>query len=164
MDRISFENLGILLSLAASLKSEDKFTQVGCAGFDRENRIVGISYNGYAKGQILSEEFLEDRDNKNLFVRHSETNLLSMHKKGDIHTMFLTCSPCRNCAVNIAAHEIKKIIFLEEYHREQDYKKVFDFYKIEYKCLDVREIKILRGFLNEMDKKLKKVFDDCVPF
>lgn len=164
MERISFENLGLLLSLCASLRAEDKFTKVGCAGFDSDNRIVGISYNGFAKGQCLSAEFLEDRENKNLFVRHGETNLLSMYKKGDIHTLFLTCSPCRNCAVNIAAHDIKRVVFLEEYHREQDYKKVFDFYQIKWNLIEPAEIKEIRKFLKTLDKRLEAIYNNVVPF
>lgn len=153
-NRISVDNLGILLSLCASLRGEDNFTQIGCAAFNENNEIIGISYNGFAKGQVLTEEFLNDRDNKNLFVRHSETNMLSRHKKGDIKSLYLNYSCCKNCAINICAHDVKRVIYLEEYHREQDFKKIFDFYNVEYKQVTKEDILSIKEFVYGLHVKL----------
>lgn len=153
-NRISVDNLGILLSLCASLRGEDNFTKIGCAAFNENNEIIGISYNGFAKGQVLSEEFLNDRDNKNLFVRHAETNMLIRHKKGDIKSLYLNYSPCKTCAINISAFEVKRVIYLEEYHREQDFKKIFDFYNVEYKQITRIDILNIKEFIYNLHIKL----------
>lgn len=135
--RLSFEELGILTALMASGRSEDLFyTKVGGVSFDKNKRILAVCYNGFAPGAELSPEFLQNRDEKNKYALHSEANLLSQTKIGEVDTIFLTHSPCSSCAKLIAANQVKNVIFLQEYHREQGYKEILDFYKIKYKLVD----------------------------
>lgn len=132
MDRLTFDEYGCLMALVASLRGEDYYTKCGSVGYNKDNEIVAASYNGFAKGQKLSKEFLEDKTKKNLTVRHAEGNLLARIKKGELYSLYTNISPCRECAKNIAIHEIKKVVFIDEYHREQDFKKIFDFYGIQW--------------------------------
>ena len=136
--RVDFNELGILLALMASGRSPDIFTQVGGVSFDKNKRILAVCYNGFAPGQEVSQELLQDRDRKNALIFHSEQNLLAQTKIGEVDTIFLTHSPCSNCSKLIAANQVKNVIFLQEYHREQGYKEILDFYKINYKLVDYK--------------------------
>lgn len=154
MDRLSFEEFGILLALSASSRSEDLFTKVGGAAFDKNKRIIAVCYNGFAHGMSLSNEFLNNRELKNEYVFHSEQNLLAQIKKGDADTIFLTHSPCENCAKLIAANDVKKVVFLKEYHRESKYKDIFNFYGVEHKILSESQIQNIKKFITVLENNL----------
>lgn len=147
MKRISFDQLGILISLAAACRGEDYNTVVGGAAFDDRNRILAVSYNGYAPKMHLPKEFLENRELKNSLVIHCETNLLAQLKIGEANTIYLNYAPCYSCAKNIAAHKVKRVMFLKEYHRDQQYKDIFQFYSIDYEKMNKETLKEgLRAF------------------
>lgn len=142
----------------ASGRSGDLFyTAVGGAAFDKNKRILAVCYNGFAPGQELDEEFLKDRDKKNQFVIHSETNLLSQVKTGEVDTIFLTHSPCENCSKLIAANQVKNVIFLQEYHRECKFKQIFEFYNINWRQINKNSLIQCLKFLDTSRDKLKKV-------
>lgn len=160
MNRLSFEEFGILLALMASGRSGDLFyTAVGGVAFDKNKRILAVCYNGFAPGQELDVEFLKDRDRKNSFVIHSETNLLSQVKTGEVDTIFLTHSPCENCSKLIAANQVKNVIFLQEYHRETKFKQIFEFYGIKWKQIDRTSLRNCFDFLNASNKVLEKIIN-----
>lgn len=156
MNRLSFEEFGILLALIASSRSGDLFfTKVGGASFDKNKRILAVCYNGFAPGMDLSVEFLKNRELKNSLVLHSEENLLSQTKLGEVDTIFVTHSPCHNCARLIAANQVKNVIFMEEYHKETKYKEVFEFYGIKWKKIDKDSLIQCYKFLKRSQDKLK---------
>lgn len=156
--RLNFEEFGILLALMASGRSGDLFyTSVGGVAFDKNKRILAVCYNGFAPGQELDVEFLKDRDKKNGLVLHSEMNLLAQCKIGEIGTIFITHSPCENCARLIAANQVKNVIFLQEYHREIKFKEVFEFYGIKWKQIDKDSLVQCLKFLDTTRSKLKEM-------
>jgi dCMP deaminase len=157
MRRLSFPEMGVLIGLAAAFRSEDPKTRVGAVGFNERNEIVGVAYNGFKAGMELTKEFLDDRELKNLYVMHAETNLLSRAKKGEIKTLFLTHSCCKNCAVNVAAHDVKEVVYLQEYHREQSFRAIFDFYGIKYSQIDKSQIDSIINTVAQMGETLKKL-------
>ena len=146
-ERISKTEYGLLLALSASLRSEDPFTKVGVALENHEGRIVVTGYNGLLSGQTLDFLMENERDRKNLHFIHAETNALSLVKKGDIATIYLTYSPCIPCCHNIAAHGIKKVVFLNKY--SEGHKEVLSSYGIE--CIHYVEIQ--NEVLKEMASK-----------
>ena len=156
-NRLSFEEFGILLALAASSRSEDIFTQVGGAAFNKDKRIIAVCYNGFLPKMQLSEEFLSNRELKNQYVFHSEQNLLAQIKKGDAETIFLTHSPCANCARLIAANDVKNVFFLQEYHRETSYKDIFNFYGIKRSLISNTKLDKVKEFLQKTIFLLDKI-------
>ena len=156
--RLDFDQFGILLALMASGRSGDLFyTHVGGVSFDKNKRILAVCYNGFAPGQDLDVEFLKDREKKNNYVFHSEENLLSQTKIGEVDTMFVTHSPCHNCARLIAANQVKNVVFLEEYHKETRYKDVFEFYGVKWKQIDKDSLVQCLKFLDTTRSKLKEI-------
>jgi len=155
--RLNFEEFGILLALMASGRSVDLFTQVGGVSFDKDKRILAVCYNGFAPGQEVSDELLNDREKKNSLIFHSEQNLLAQTKIGEVDTIFLTHSPCQNCARLIAANQVKNVIFLREYHRENKFKEIFEFYKINWRQIDEKSLINCVKFMKETQDKILEI-------
>jgi dCMP deaminase len=130
MSRISRIEYGLLIAKISSLRSEDPHTKVGCAIENKNGRIISIGYNGLKEKQTLHFSASENRDKKRDFFIHAETNALSLIKKGDAETIYLTHSPCVSCCHNIAAHGINNVFFLYEYNI--DYKEILKSYEINF--------------------------------
>jgi deoxycytidylate deaminase len=94
-----------------------------------------VSYNGLASGKTVDSTFWLDRDKRLPYMIHAETNALSMLKKGDAYLIACTLLPCSNCAINIASHNIKKVLYKELYDRDAKALDIFDFYEIE--CIKI---------------------------
>lgn len=129
--RIDWDSYGLLLAYVGSLRSRDPFTKVGACAMDKNHRILGVAYNGEASGIELPFD-LEDRERKNEYFIHAESNILSLTKRGECDTLYLTISPCGPCSKLIVAHDIRRVVYIEEYWRENNFKKIFDMYKVEY--------------------------------
>jgi deoxycytidylate deaminase len=140
MERLSKDEYGCLLALSASTRSEDPHTRVGAAAMTVEGRIIGLSYNGLKSGMIkpswMDEE--ENRQRKGELMIHAEQNIVSLIKRGECHTLYLTISPCIGCCNTIASHEIKRVVYLKEYHRCSKFKDFLSFYGIKYEELDIK--------------------------
>ena len=96
----------------------------------KDNRIVAIGYNGVAKSEkhcneIFKEEF--DREEHSAWSKlheyHAEENLLLFCLREGISTkgcsLFVSLSPCINCAKLIANSGIEKVYYIEEYDRDK---------------------------------------------
>lgn len=158
--RLNFSEFGILLSLMASGRSPDIFTKVGGVAFDKNKRILAVCYNGFAAGQEVSQELLRDREKKNGLIFHSEINLLAQCKIGEVDTMFITHSPCENCARLIAANQVKNVIFLQEYHRESKFKEVFEFYDIKWRQINKTELVTCLEFLSKVKDDIWTILEN----
>ena len=128
-NRISKDEFGILQAVSASKRSEDPHTQVGACVVCKDGS-VKVGYNGAGAGFELPDV---DRDEKLDFALHAETNVLSFVKRGEAEVIYLTISPCVNCALNIISHGIKRVVYAKEYHRCTKFKKIFNYYNVEFK-------------------------------
>ena len=129
--RISFETMAMEIAKISSLRSEDKYKKVGCAVLNEEGRLLSIGYNGTQPKQAIHDEFWSDRDSRRQFMIHAEINALSCISRYDKpHLLASTLLPCSSCATTIAAHNIKKVLYLEEYDKDQKALDIFKFYNI----------------------------------
>lgn len=133
--RLDWDEYAIKLAQVASLRSEDPFKRVGACALDHENRVIGVAYNGLVSGKTVDQEFWKDRDRRRPFIVHAEANLLSLIKKGECKTLACTLLPCSCCAIAIAAHHIKRVVYNETYLRDTQALDIFKFYNIECKQL-----------------------------
>lgn len=130
--RISFEEMAIKFAIDASLRSEDPYKKVGCCILNKEGRVLSIGYNGLSPKHKVDDSFWLDRDERRKYIIHAETNALSCISRYDYpYILASTLLPCSSCAINIASSGIKKVIYLEEYHRDELAKEIFDFYAID---------------------------------
>ncbi len=87
--------------------------QVGAVLSTKDGRILSTGYNGTISGQ---ENVCEDEEgNTKDLVLHAEQNVITHCAKNGIPTkdttMYVTLSPCQNCAKLIAQSGITKVIY-----------------------------------------------------
>jgi dCMP deaminase len=129
--RPSWEQYALRLAETASLRSEDPYVRVGSCALDHNNRVLGVAYNGLSPGTTVSEYFWADRDGRRPYILHSETNLLSLFKRGEGRLIACTLLPCSSCARQIVAHGIKKVVYRDVYTKDMGALDIFKFYNIE---------------------------------
>ena len=128
--RLTKDEYGCLVALSVASRSEDPHTKNGCCIVNSDGRIISTGYNGLVKDRLLSSTLTKEcyRDIKRSLFIHAETNALSLIRRGEGHIIYITMSSCLNCAVNIAAHGIKHVIFVDDYRDYVEYKYIFSYY------------------------------------
>lgn len=151
-ERLTIEEYGCMLSLVGKGRSEDYFTHTSGVAISKDKRILGISYNGLKSGMEVPEwmKLEENREKKSNYYLHAEDNLFSLVKRGECYLLCLNISPCISCCRTIAANEVKKVVYLKEYHRCYKYKEFFEFYGIEcYEVPSASKLKIKNYLSNQ---------------
>lgn len=106
----------------AAKRSKDPTTQVGAIFVSADNRRTALGYNGAPRN--FSDELFpwgkgndNELDNKYPFVIHAERNALdNVSGDGDWlknSTLYVTHSPCHQCAQSIANKEVKRVVYNE---------------------------------------------------
>lgn len=130
-NRIRWEEYALLIAKTAALRSEDVYKKVGACALNYENMVLGVGYNGLASGKNVDLNFWDNRDERRKYMIHAEVNCLSFFKRGEAKILAVTLLPCSACATMIASYGIEKIVYGEEYDRDNLAKEIFNFYKIE---------------------------------
>ena len=95
----------------------------------RDNRILAIGFNGSPSGRPHCENKFGIVDNKSIRMKHhewskkneihAEANLIAFCAKNGIRTegteLYISLSPCIDCAKLIVASGIKKVSYIEKY-------------------------------------------------
>lgn len=131
VNRISFEQMAMEIAIIASKRSEDPHKKVGACVLDKKGRVLSVGYNGIKPGHIMDQNFWMDRENRRNFIIHAEVNALSVTPFNKAHLLAVTLLPCSSCANIIASRNIKKVLYLEEYDKDQQAKDIFRFHKID---------------------------------
>ncbi len=97
--------------------SKDPSTKVGAVVVDQTERLLGIGWNGFARGVEDSPERLNDRATKYKFVVHAEMNaILNAGYMGVPiagSTMYVVGLPCCNeCAKAIVQSGVSNVIMV----------------------------------------------------
>ena len=95
----------------------------------KDDRIISIGYNGMPPGWTNDCEYLQHRIAQEPLLKtkpeviHAEANAIAKLAKsseaGDGSTMFLTHSPCIDCAKQIFTAGIKKVYYGKAYRSDQ---------------------------------------------
>jgi len=96
-----------------------KRRQVG-ALMVKDHRIISDGYNGTPSG---FENVCEDEDFKTKpYVLHAEANAITKvarsHNSSDGATIYVTASPCIECAKLIIQAGIRRVVYAEAYHAD----------------------------------------------
>ncbi len=106
--------------------SKDPKTKVG-AVIVKDKRLLSVGYNGaphnFPDELIPMTEGEGLLNQKNTYMVHAELNAI-LNYKGQIQdlagsTVYVTISPCTNCVLAMSQVGIKKVIYLQEYHRTE---------------------------------------------
>ena len=109
-----------------------KRSKVG-AVIELYGNIISFGFNGAPKGM---KNCCEDKNNTTLpYIIHAESNsIIKAAKSGQSikgGTLYLTLSPCLDCAKLIIQSEIKRVVYLEEYRDIKGIEFLKQFMKIE---------------------------------
>ncbi len=126
IDRPSEDEFYMSIAKLCSLRSKDKQTKVG-ACLVKDKKILSIGYNGAPRS--FPDELVPDgcdmsaplKDQKYPYICHAELNAI-LNYGGSLNDLkgskiYLTISPCYDCAKILAQVGVSEIIYKEEYHR-----------------------------------------------
>ena len=129
-----WENSFLKMALLVSEHSTCIRKKVG-AVLVKDNRVISMGYNGVLPNEEHCEDKFKDYEDNhdfytlhNKFSRsnevHAEQNCIAYAAKHGIGTngatLYVTTSPCNDCAKLIVASGIKKVVYLEFYDREPE--------------------------------------------
>jgi len=106
--------------------SKDPKTKVG-AVITEGKKILSVGFNGapssFPDELVPTSEGEGLLNQKNTFMCHAELNAI-LNYRGQIKDLagaavYTTVSPCCNCVLAMAQVGIKKVVYLQEYHRSE---------------------------------------------
>lgn len=155
-DYISWDEYFMGIAMLSAKRSKDPSTQVGACIVDRENKVVGIGYNGFPIG--CSDDNLPwDRQAENQnqtkypYVVHAEANAI-LNSTKDLHgaRIYVDLFPCNECAKLIIQSGIKEVVFLSDKYKDSDSvkasRKMFKLSGVKERQLIVKSKKIILNF------------------
>ena len=127
--RPSWENYFLGLAKVVSQRSHDLQTQHGCVITDANNRILGLGYNGFARG--LDDKLLPStRPEKYPWMIHAERNALSNCMiRPDNGIAYVTGQSCNDCIMALWQEGVKKVVMSKNHGThlfDEEAKKRFD--------------------------------------
>jgi dCMP deaminase len=101
------------LAKVVSFRSHDIHTQHGCVITDKQNRILGVGYNGFPRG--LDDDYLPKiRPDKYHWMIHSERNALSnCVVRPDGGTAYVTGQCCNDCIMALWQEGIDTVYMIK---------------------------------------------------
>ncbi len=123
---LSWDEYFMAVALLSSQRSKDPNTQVGACVANKENKIVGVGYNGFPLGcsdddlpWARNGEFLET---KYPYVCHAELNAVLNSNSRDLRgcRIYVGLFPCNECTKVIIQAGIEEIIFLSDKYADTD--------------------------------------------
>lgn len=126
IDRPSEDEFYIAIAKLCSLRSKDNQTKVG-ACIVKDKKILSIGYNGAPRS--FPDDLVPDccdttkplKDQKYPYICHAELNAV-LNYGGSLNDLkgskvYLTISPCYECAKILAQIGVSEVIYKEEYHK-----------------------------------------------
>jgi dCMP deaminase len=116
--QIAFDKRYLEMALIWARNSYCIRRQVG-ALIVKEKMIISDGYNGTPSG---FENVCEDEDNVTKpYVLHAEANAITKvaksHNSSENSTLYVTTSPCMECAKLIIQSGIKRVVYCNRYHK-----------------------------------------------
>ena len=116
---LSWDNYFMGIARISALRSKDPKAQVGACIVNKDNKIIGVGYNGLPKGMEDTDE-LWNSEIKLKYVVHAEVNaLLNATKDLSNSTIYVTKFPCNECTKLLIQAGIKRVVFLENTESEK---------------------------------------------
>lgn len=168
--RPNFDEYAMVLAKLVALRSTCKSRPTG-AVITRDNIVLSTGYNGAPRGDLdcltLGKcyrrahnlgEGKEDKYSPCLSI-HAEQNAINfaggVNAKGS--TLYSTLHPCENCAKQIVANEIKRVVYETAYksgnkERDAEWAKILSSHKIEVSSILLPQeklLKVLEMIINE---------------
>lgn len=120
MKRMGRDEYLMNIASVVALRGTCPRARVG-AVLSREGRVISTGYNGSPSGTLhcIDMDCILDEEGKCIRTVHAELNCICFAAKHGIKTegaiLYVTHSPCLDCAKAIINSGIKKVIYLEKY-------------------------------------------------
>lgn len=120
---ISWDEYFMGVAILAAQRSKDPNTQVGACIVSPDYKILSIGYNGMPLN-CSDDEFSwgrdKSRDNKYLYIVHSELNAILNYRGGSLENskMYVTLFPCNECAKAIIQAGIKELVYRDNLYKD----------------------------------------------
>lgn len=129
--RPNWQNYFLGLAKVVSQRSHDIHTQHGCVITDKQNRILGVGYNGFPKG--MDDSLLPtSRPEKYSWMIHAERNALSnCIIRPDNGIAYVTGQCCNDCVMALWQEGVTTVYMAENHGTQlfdQEAQKKFDFF------------------------------------
>ena len=125
-DYISWDEYFMGVAMLSAMRSKDPNTQVGACIVNKDNKIVGLGYNGFPQG-CSDDDLPWEREGSLLgtkypYVCHAELNAILNSVGKDLSgcTIYVDLFPCNECAKAIIQAGIKKIVYLSDKYKNTD--------------------------------------------
>ena len=117
LDYINWDQYFMGVALLSAKRSKDPTTQVGACVVNRDNKIIGIGYNGFPSGcdddKLPWSREGNYEDTKYAYVVHAEVNaILNSHTNLKGSTLYVSLFPCNECMKMIIQSGIAEIVYL----------------------------------------------------
>lgn len=155
-DYISWDEYFMGIALISSFRSKDPNTQVGACIVDKNNKIIGIGYNGLPIGCSDDDFSWENTgdflNTKYPYICHAELNAIlnSIGKELEGCKIYSTLFPCNECAKAIIQSGIKEVIYLSDKYSNTESVKaskiMFEKAKIKYNELTSERETLILSF------------------
>jgi len=129
MNRPNWTNYFLGLAKVVSQRSHDIHTKHGCVITDRNNRVLGMGYNGFPRD--LPDHLLPNtRPEKYPWMIHAERNALSnCIVRPDNAIAYATGQCCNDCIMALWQEGVSKVVMMNSHgtHKfDENAKKIFD--------------------------------------
>ncbi len=125
-DVLSWDEYFMAVALLSAGRSKDPNTQVGACVANKQNRIVGVGYNGFPRG-CSDDELPWARegaylDTKYPYVCHAEVNAILNSITRDLSgcRIYVGLFPCNECTKVIIQAGISELIYLSDKYSHTD--------------------------------------------
>lgn len=111
MDRLNWDDYFMIMSLWARVRSQDLSTKCGCILVDTKNKLIGLGYNGHARG-VDFNKMPQTRPEKYSVILHSEHNAI-LNSTGQLEgaTAYISGPPCNHCWAQLIQVGIKRVVY-----------------------------------------------------
>lgn len=115
MNRPDWQNYFLGLAKIISVRSHDIHTKHGCVITDRQNRILGVGYNGFPKG--MNDSILPtNRPDKYHWMIHAERNALSNCViRPDDSIAYVTGQSCNDCIMALWQEGVSTVVMAKNH-------------------------------------------------
>ena len=124
MSRISKDEWLMSFAMLASIRSTCARRSVGCVFVDKDGFILAVGHNGVSTGQPHCNEGVpctgvgaaSGTALDACAAIHAEQNcVLGLRDRRDLHSVYVTVSPCVSCLKLLLNTACQRIMFLDEY-------------------------------------------------
>jgi dCMP deaminase len=150
--RPDWTNYFLGLAKVVSQRSHDIHTQHGCVIADRNNRILGVGYNGFPRG-LDDSKLPTSRPEKYDWMVHAERNALSnCIVRPDNAIAYVTGQSCCDCIMALWQEGVSKVVMANSHGTvkfDDNAQKIFDTF-VEMSKIQIEKVEMDPTWLKQL--------------